>query len=198
MRLNEMSNKTIVTILYKTNKFSWLNESNSQILDYEFYYNHSGEKIVTPIIDSLLEDGKTEEEVLTILANIMIVKYADKWNRLYDTFLNTKYDVFNDYKKTSEKNANVNQNVVNSSSGENGIYGFNSDTAVGRDTSSSKSTTTQDKSSNTANSTEEINGKIGSNSYQDLARKEIDLRMMYNFIDIFFHDISSELCLSIY
>ncbi len=198
MKLNEMTSQTIMSKLQATNKFVWLNSSNAPFLDYEFYLNHSGDKETTPIINILLAKGKTEDEVLTIIANICVTKYASKWNRIYETLLDTKYNTFEDFKKTSETNTNVNQNTSTSASASSGIYGFNSEDSVPKDTTSSESNVVQNKAQNTGNSTTTQSGKQGTTSFQDLARKEIDLRLEHNLIDIVFKDISNEMCTSIY
>ena len=198
MLLNEMTNQTIITKLQATNKFVWLTTTNALYLDYEFYLNYSGEKETAPIIDILLNKGKTEDEVLDIICNILVTKYSAKWNRIYQTLLDTKYDPFDDYKKERETNSNVNQNTQTSTDSSSSTYGFNSTEAVPKDKASSESNVVQNKAQNTGNATESISGKIGGTSYQDLARKEVEIRLEHNLLDIVFKDISNEMCLSIY
>ncbi len=214
MKLNEMSNQTIMSKLQATNKFEWLTTSNAPTLDYEFYLNHSGEKETTPIIDILLAKGKTEDEVLDIITKICISKYESKWNRIYDTLVKSEYKVYEDYSKntTIETNRNhdststINEDSNASRKDEKGIYGFNSSEVVPTDTSNTESTylsnktnnVLEDKTNNTGHSEEVTSGKLGTTSYQDLAKKEVELRLLYNLIDIVFRDISNEMCLSIY
>lgn len=197
MKLNEMTNQTIVSKLQATNKFKWLDTTNAPVLDLEFYLNHSGEKEVSPIIEKLLENGKTEDEVLDTITTILVVKYANKWNRIYDTLIND-YDVFSDYKKIKELNTNINQDTKTSSETNSSIYGFNSEEPIPRDKASGSSDVVQDKTTNTANQKEDISGKLGSTSYQDLVKKEVNLRLEHNLYNIVLNDISSEMCLSIY
>lgn len=192
-----MNNQTIVSKLQATNKFSWLDTTNAPVLDLEFYLNHSGDKEVSPIIDKLLEQDKTEDEVLDIITNILVVKFSNKWNRIYET-LSTEYDVFSDYKKTKEVNTSVNQDTKTSSETTSSIYGFNSESAIPKDTASGNSDVIQDSTENTANQKEDISGKIGGTSYQDLANKEVNLRLEHNLYNIVFNDISSVMCLSVY
>ena len=192
-----MNNQTIVSKLQATNKFSWLDTTNAPVLDLEFYLNQSGEKEVSPIIDKLLEQDKTEDEVLDIITNILVVKFSNKWNRIYET-LSTEYDVFSDYKKTKEVNTSVNQDTKTSSETTSSIYGFNSESAIPKDTASGNSDVIQDSTENTANQKEDISGKIGGTSYQDLANKEVNLRLEHNLYNIVFNDISSVMCLSVY
>lgn len=192
-----MNNQTIVSKLQATNKFSWLDTTNAPVLDLEFYLNHSGEKEVSPIIDKLLGQDKTEDEVLDIITNVLVVKFSNKWNRIYET-LSTEYDVFSDYKKTKEVNTSVNQDTKTSSETTSSIYGFNSESAIPKDTASGNSDVIQDSTENTANQKEDISGKIGGTSYQDLANKEVNLRLEHNLYNIVFNDISSVMCLSVY
>lgn len=198
MKLNEMTSQSIMSKLQATNKFVWLTTTNAPYLDYEFFLNYSGEKETAPIIDILLNKGKTEDEVLDIICNILVTKYSAKWNRIYQTLLDTKYDPFDDYKKERETNSNVNQNTQTSTDSSSSTYGFNSTEAVPKDKASSESNVVQNKAQNTGNATESISGKIGGTSYQDLARKEVEIRLEHNLLDIVFKDISNEMCLSIY
>lgn len=198
MKLIEMNNQTIMSKLQATNNFKWLTSTNAPNLDYEFYYNHSGEKEVAPLIEIMLNKGKTEDEVLTIITNILVTKYSAKWNRIYDTLLDTKYNTFDDFKKTSTTDTNVNQNTQTSASSESGVYGFNSEKAVPKDNMSSESNVVQNKAQNMGNSTTTESGKQGVTSYQDLAKKEVELRVENNLLEIVFKDISNEMCLSIY
>lgn len=198
MKLNEMTSQSIMSQLQATNKFEWLTSTNAPILDYEFYYNHSGEKETAPIIDILLAKGKSENEILEIIANILVTKYSAKWNRIYDTLLDDKYDPFSDYKKSTSSSTNVNQDTTTKASAESGVYGFNSDTPVPKDTTSSTSNVVQNKALNTGESKVEESGKMSNTSYSDLAKKEVNLRLEHNLLEIVFKDISNEMCLSIY
>ncbi len=214
MKLNEMTNQTIVKKIQATNKFEWLTTSNAPNLDLEFYYSHSGNKETAPIIDILLAKGKTEDEVLDIIANICVTKYATKWNRIYDTLVKSDYNAFEDYSKNATIESNTNQDTKTTikedsnatTKEEKSIYGFNSDEAVPTDSSNTESTSLsnkatnvlEDKANNTGHSEEVTTGKLGKTSYQDLAKKEVELRLLYNLIDIFFRDIASEMCTSIY
>ena len=92
----------------------------------------------------------------------------------------------------------MNQNTQTSTDSSSSTYGFNSTEAVPKDKASSESNVVQNKAQNTGNATESISGKIGGTSYQDLARKEVEIRLEHNLLDIVFKDISSEMCLSIY
>lgn len=213
MKLNEMTNKTIVQTIQKKNRLSWLTETNSAMLDIELYYNRSGEKIVAPIIDGLLNSGKTEEETISILADICLIKYEDKWNRLYNT-INADYDVFSDYRKETQLDTNTNQDTQTTikedtsttAKEEKGMYAFNSSESIPTDNSQSETSSIsnkatnvlENKANNTGSSTELTTGKLGNTSYQELAKKEVDFRLLHNFIEIFLSDISNELCLSIY
>lgn len=198
MKLNEMSSQTIVTKLEQTSQFTWLNSTNAQMLDYEFYLNHSGEKETAPIIDILLSKGKTEDEVLTIIANICVSKYGKKWNRIYETLHTENYSIFKDYDITINRKGDENTSISSEGNANTGIYGFNSEQAVPSGTSDSSSSINKNKAQNTTSSEETRNGKIGSATYQEMARREVDLRLDYNFMEIFLRDISNEMCLSIY
>ena len=213
MTLNEMTTKTIVEKIQEKNRLSWLNARISPTLDIEFYYNHSGNKKVAPIIEGLLNAGKTEDEVLSIIADVCLIKYEDKWNKLYFALTND-YDVFSDYYKETQLDSNTNQDTQTtikedtstSAKEQRGIYAFNSEESVPTDNSQSDTTSVSNKATNvvenrannTGSSKEITSGKLGNTSYQELAKKEVDFRLLHNFIEIFLNDISHEMCLSIY
>ena len=70
--------------------FPWLTFSG--VLDIEYIGNHSGEKTVGPLIDKFIKMNRDAEQEnpytlttaqKTSLANILKVKYGNKWKRLY-------------------------------------------------------------------------------------------------------------------
>lgn len=71
----------------------WSDSVEDTILDMEYLLNHSGGKFCAPIIKSLLErggtyvneDGTLSEQSIYILAKIIVGKYKQNWQRLWDT-----------------------------------------------------------------------------------------------------------------
>ena len=68
-------------------------------LDYEYYGNISGDKIVSPLIDKMLADSDTEKltaEQMQILANIIWFSNHTNWQREWDT-MDAEYDPIENY-----------------------------------------------------------------------------------------------------
>ena len=58
--------------------FQWLTESMAGDLDTEYLYLRSGDKTISPLL---------EHSSLDKVASIIVSKFGDKWNRLYDAFI---------------------------------------------------------------------------------------------------------------
>lgn len=71
----------------------WGDSVEDTVLDMEYLLNHSGGKFCAPIIKSLLErggayvdeDGHLSAQSIYILAKIIVGKYKQNWQRLWDT-----------------------------------------------------------------------------------------------------------------
>ena len=177
------TNYGIFKAIYTLNAFTWLGEDESEMIDLEYYFNHSNEKWISPLFEKLY--GMNPSTTLTALANIIINKYGDKWNRLYDAFITTTYDPIENYSMTEESNANTDMNVNSK------IYGFNSETGV----NASDTNTNGSKLTNTAELTR--SGNIGVTTSQHMLESELNLRQ-WNFIDQIMADVDSILCLKVY
>lgn len=112
-------------------------------LDYEYIGNHSGEKIISPLIEKLLVDGVLPNDNLNILCEIIYAHFSRVWDNLYSIYISeySPTDLLH-YKETINSNDNlvttyntINTNVrtgsiASNASGNNNIdnnyYGFNS------------------------------------------------------------------------
>lgn len=177
------TNYGIFKAIYTLNAFTWLGEDESEMIDLDYYFNHSNEKWISPLFEKLY--GMNPSTTLTTLANIIINKFSDKWNRLYDAFITTTYDPIENYSMTEESNANTDMNVNSK------IYGFNSETGV----NASDTNTNGSKLTNTAELTR--SGNIGVTTSQQMLESELKLRQ-WNFIDQMMADVDSILCLKVY
>ena len=171
--------------------FEWLDSTNAEILDMDYYLNHSGEKYISPITAKLYEhDNNT---YLTKLASLIVLKYSDKWNKLYKAFFEDEYNPIENYSMVEEENANT--SITNSTTGKNNIYGFNTtaEEGVPQDNSSVESTTSGDFDDNHRKLTR--SGNIGVTTSQQMLQSEIELRQ-WNFYNMIMNDIDDVMCLS--
>lgn len=171
--------------------FEWLDSTNAEILDMDYYLNHSGEKYISPITAKLYEHD--DSTYLTKLASLIVLKYSDKWNKLYKAFFEDEYNPIENYSMVEEENANT--SITNSTTGKNNIYGFNTtaEEGVPQDNSSVESTTSGDFDDNHRKLTR--SGNIGVTTSQQMLQSEIDLRQ-WNFYNMIMNDIDDVMCLS--
>jgi len=170
---------------------TWLSANNADTLDMDYYLNHSGEKYISPITYKLYKNNN--QTYLTKLASLIVLKYGDKWNKLYNAFFNEEYNPIENYSMIEEEN--VNTNIVNSTNGKNNIYGFNttSEDGVPQDNSSVESSTSGDFDDNHRKLTR--SGNIGVTTSQQMLQSEIELRQ-WNFYNMIMNDIDEIMCLS--
>lgn len=90
---------------------------DSDILDIEYFGNHSGGKFCSPLVKMGLVDGVVPAEVRTVIAKIIISKYFTNWSRLWETNVleydpTTNYDMHetrNLAKSTAESSVETNE-----------------------------------------------------------------------------------------
>lgn len=70
--------------------------TNSIDLDIEYFGNHSGDKIISPLVSKLLVDDKLTSDSITRLASIIFSLNGDNWSRLYSA-LQEEYKALQNY-----------------------------------------------------------------------------------------------------
>lgn len=164
--------------------FQWLTESMASDLDTEYLYLRSGDKSISPLL---------EHSSLDKIASIIVSKFGDKWNRLYDAFITSSYNPLENYSmKETEK---TNSKVKVTSSGKSGTYGFNSDDSVPTGESSTETTSEGNADDNNRELTR--SGNIGVTTSQQMLESELELRK-WNFTEMMYEDVDSLCTLSIY
>lgn len=164
--------------------FRWLTEKMASDLDTEYLYLHSGEKTISPLL---------EKTSLDKVASIIVSKFGDKWNRLYDAFITSVYNPIENYSMTESEKTNSKVKVT--SSGKSGTYGFNSDDSVPTGESSTETTSEGNADDNRRELTR--SGNIGVTTSQQMLQSELDLRK-WNFTEMMYEDVDSICTLSIY
>jgi hypothetical protein len=164
--------------------FSWLTEDMAGDLDTEYIYLRSGDKSISPLL---------EHSSLDKVASIIVSKFGDKWNRLYDAFITQTYNPLDNYSMTETEKTNSKVKVT--SSGKSGTYGFNSDASV--PTGESSTETTSEGNANDNNRTLTRSGNIGVTTSQQMLQSELDLRK-WNFANMLYDDVDSICCLCLY
>lgn len=85
----------------------WESDVSAETLDFEYFLNHSGEKLTSPAIDALLASADTYTGILTdadisALAAVLWAKFETPWEKLYAT-LSLQYNPIENYDRTEEK-----------------------------------------------------------------------------------------------
>ena len=76
--------------------------TNSIDLDLEYFGNHSGEKIISPLVSKLLVNDKLTSESITRLASVIYNLNHENWDRLY-LALQKEYDPLQNYNGTETR-----------------------------------------------------------------------------------------------
>ena len=173
------------------NTFTWLSTADATNLDLEYYLNHSGEKYLSPLTFNLYQNN--ENTYLSKISSIIKTKYKDKWDKLYDAFINSDYNPLENYSMVEDEN--VKTEIVNETDGNNNIFGFNTTSVDGveQTKSGAKSTTTGDFDKNHRKLTR--SGNIGVATSQQMLESEINLRK-YNFYLALMNDVDEIMTIS--
>ena len=200
----------------------WGSDIDPELLDIDYFFNHSGGKLVSPIVhwftgtdDLVTQTGRYR------LARLVEAKYYPIWTKLWATY-DIEYDPLKNYSmaemattaeagtdsNTITYGGTQNRTINRTGSVDDSRYGFNSATAVPVDGSSSTESTLDgvvnggsDTSSGT--DTKNINysrsrtGFNGLTSYQDLIRKDRDLWLTDYFSKVY-RDLDLLLTLPVY
>lgn len=164
---------------------TWLT-GKGLILDFDYFGNISGNKTVSPLIDSFIETNAEEttpttltDTQKTVLCNIAITRFGDKWDKLYEA-LQIEYEPLENYSMTQTETPNITKkmsvsedfaitdetktktDISTSLTGgsETSVYGFNSPASVpsGESDTSSTSRTQGADSDNKSTSTRTQDG----------------------------------------
>lgn len=77
----------------------WQDLNIATPLDYFYHLNHSGNKIVSPLIDSFISDNEISTENKAEIANIIYTLFGQTWGRMWDIY-NAEYNPLNNYDMT--------------------------------------------------------------------------------------------------
>lgn len=169
----------------------WLNSDTAQLLDWLLITDY-GIRNLSYLTDDILDgDDVLDSTKKNVIANIVYLKYANEWNRLYQT-LTASYDPLTNYQRTKVETPDdtITTDTSLNVKVNNRTYGFNDEESV------NTSDTIQLEDDNTSNETKVHSGTItteetgtqdmGANpsAFQDLLKQEVDTRLLYRFYDI--------------
>lgn len=86
----------IFTRLQAKPDIPWKDVNIPQVLDLTYFYNHSGNKIVSPLIDNMLGDSDTlTEEQKQTLADLVYGICNENWKRVWDVLFSEYNPIWN-------------------------------------------------------------------------------------------------------
>lgn len=188
--MREKTIKDVITI--ENGLFQYINYTidtftNSE-LDFMFISKY-GNRIISPIIESLLNDNyELTTDKLTLLGQIINKMFAYNWDKQKEILLN-EYNPLDNYHETIEiSKENENNNTTNT---DNKTFAYNSETSVDKDN------TNQTSLGGFTENTTQIKSGLTNGNYKDIIEKALDAKAL-RFIDIVFNDIKWFISLDIY
>lgn len=98
----------------------WANAENvdNSVLDIAYFGNHSGGKFCAPLVKLLIDDdGVVPSEARVMLAKILISKYLNNWNHLWETNV-VVYSPIHNYDMHEERDLATTDDNVETTDGE--------------------------------------------------------------------------------
>lgn len=215
--ITDTDNYTIFRLLASnTDLNDFINDSNSDTLDADYYMGNSGDKFLSPIHERLLSQLPTKNDAMKTLGNIVYTRFGEKWKNIYNA-LTTEYNPLENYSmeeiRTPDLTTDETQNektditVERETEASNSYKGFNAaEPALVNKTEGDETTTTtgakadnevSKKIEETGTETKTRSGNIGVTTSQQMLESEFKVRQ-YDFYKQVYADIDSVLCLSIY
>lgn len=200
---------------------TWFTGEVADELDKLYYLEHSGEKPLSITYRRFLKihDDDDNFDVKNHLFELIVSKFADKWNRLYDVLVSEHYSPLENYDmtqtetpditKTHHHEENTDMSVENKDvESKNSLFGYNDANAepTTKAESSGTTQTTGDVDDNyfdetdTETGTRSLtrHGNIGVTTSQQMLLSEVDLREKINFYEIVMNDMDSILSQLVY
>lgn len=105
--LNDTETPGIFTVLQTIDGIPWSDKDIASLLNLYYYGNHSGNKIISPLVEKLLGDNeKLTSDNITSLAQIAFNIFGDNWARLWAINV-AEYNPIENYDMTEEGTENT-------------------------------------------------------------------------------------------
>lgn len=102
----EWYNGAIFSELVENYEVPWRSLNNGLSMDIEYFGNKSGGRIISPLVERLLnEEGELTEANKTVLLNIIFNRYRESWGKLWDAITAT-YSPLENYNLTETEEEN--------------------------------------------------------------------------------------------
>lgn len=80
-----LNSKGILNVLTTNFEVPWKNAVDGSVLDLEYHGNHSGQKIIAPLVEKLITEDGISDENARKLAGVIYYRNITNWQKLWDT-----------------------------------------------------------------------------------------------------------------
>lgn len=197
-----LGGKGIINVLTENYNVPWKDSVDGTILDLDYYGNHSGNKIISPLVEQLIDSTGLSEENMNKLAQLIYSKYGYNWSKLWEA-TQLEYNPIHNYDGDEEEKVTVKEtgtdSVVGQGDGQSKTYGFNSTTAVDADESNTDTSNTETKDLTTETTRMyKKGGNLGVTTTQQMMTSEYEYRINYEFFIAVFKDVDKILVIESY
>ena len=98
-----MLGKGVFELVGATVEFPWHSDTtiSDKGLDFDYHGNHSGKKIVSPLLEVLAENNVVSQDDVSVLAEVIKSEYLLRWTKLWET-LKFEYNPIENYAMIEE------------------------------------------------------------------------------------------------
>lgn len=221
------STQNIFTRIMTAQQVPWAEDESitGALLDFEYMFNQSGDKIISPAVEKHLTDGELSTDDFNKLCDVVWMMYGKRWARLWE-ILTAEFNPLENYNMTEEKTFEHGKVETNSGTDTTNRTGTDTVTHTGdtkNEISAFNSSSYQDNSKNTQNTTDldtrnmadslvhghvvtnsgedtettTRSGNIGVTTSQQMAESSLQLWKWSYFYDIF-RDVDSIFTITTY
>lgn len=158
---------TVVDDVSKNGIFTYIRNSvtvvpeylkDATVLNEDYYYRHSGDKLASPLLNHFLNDGgKLESDGANKIASMILNAYKDNWDKVYKA-LTIDYSPIENVDETLTETTDTTGNTTTSNS--NTHSGTDNHTKTGTETLTQSGTDTTTKTG-----TDSVEGKFDQTTY---------------------------------
>ena len=80
-----LNSKGILNVLTSNFEVPWKGIVDGAVLDLEYHGNHSGQKIIAPLVEKLITEDGISDENASKLAGVVYYRNITNWQKLWDT-----------------------------------------------------------------------------------------------------------------
>lgn len=221
------STQNIFTRIMTTYDVPWAEDTTitGALLDFEYMFNQSGDKIISPAVSKNLSDGELSTEDFNKLCDVAWMMYNKRWSRLWE-ILTAEFNPLQNYDMTETHTFEHGKKETNSGTDTTNRTGTDTVTHTGdteNEVSAFNSSSYQDSSKDTQNTTDldtrnmtdalihghvvtnsgvdtertSRSGNIGVTTSQQMAESSLQLWKWNYFYDIF-RDVDSIFTITTY